>query len=256
MEPFVGTAGWSLPPREQPHFPAGGSHLERYARVFRAAEINSTFHRGHRASTYARWAASVPAGFRFSVKLPRAITHEARLKGARTLVERFLEELQPLGERLGCLLAQLPPKLEFDARTARAFLDELRDRFEGGIAMEPRHETWFTPAADRLLLRFRAARVAADPPRAPHGDEPGGWAGMAYYRLHGSPRVYYSSYTADFLDALAARLDALRMSGIPAWCIFDNTTLGAGTANALALRERLAARESRNAHLQAVPGSA
>jgi len=67
--------------------------------------------------------------------------------------------------------------------------------------------------------------------------DPGGWTGLAYYRLHGSPRVYYSSYEPGFLAALAERLKSLRASGIPAWCIFDNTTLGAGTSNALALMD-------------------
>lgn len=239
LGPFIGTAGWSLPLREQPHFPGQGSHLERYARVLDAVEINSTFHRPHRASTFERWRASVPGGFRFSVKLPRTITHDAGLAGTRTLVDEFLAQLAPLGERVACLLVQLPPKLELEARSAGAFFGHLRERFARGIAAEPRHASWFTPAGDRLLGRFEVARVAADPPRAEGGFEPGGWDGLVYFRLHGSPRVYYSSYDEAFLDALAERLGALRKVEVPAWCIFDNTTLGAGTANALGLMERL-----------------
>ena len=238
-ELLIGTAGWSLPRAEQPRFPGEGSHLERYARVFRAVEINSTFHRPHRESTFVRWAASVPPGFRFSVKLPRTITHDHKLAGTKALVEAFLAQLSPLGRHLGCLLVQLPPKLELEARRASAFLEHLRGVHGGAIALEPRHESWFTPAAERLLARFGIARVAADPPRAANGFEPGGAAGLAYYRLHGSPRVYYSSYADDFLEALAARLAALRREGVAAWCIFDNTTLGAGTANALSLAARL-----------------
>ena len=72
------------------------------------------------------------------------------------------------------------------------------------------------------------------------GDTPGGWPGLAYFRLHGSPRIYYSSNMDDYLDALAGRLRDLRRRRIPAWCIFDNTTLGAGTGNALSLTGRLA----------------
>jgi uncharacterized protein YecE (DUF72 family) len=115
---YIGTAGWSLPPAHQARFPGEGSHLERYARVFPAAEINSTFHRPHRASTFERWAASVPRGFRFSVKLPRAITHERKLAGTRELVDAFLDQLAPLRPRIGCLLVQLPPSLEADAGIA------------------------------------------------------------------------------------------------------------------------------------------
>jgi uncharacterized protein YecE (DUF72 family) len=238
-ETWIGTAGWSLPREAQPRFLEGGSHLERYARIFPCVEINSTFHRPHRASTFARWAASVPAGFRFSVKLPRTITHDSKLVGTRDLVEAFLADLAPLGRAADCLLVQLPPKLELDARAARTFLSHLRERFPRLIAIEPRHESWFAPPAERLLRELKVARVAADPPRAANGFEPGGWTGLAYYRLHGSPRMYYSSYEPAFIEAIAARLRALRDTGTPAWCIFDNTTLGAGTANALALLERL-----------------
>lgn len=237
---WIGTAGWSLPRELQARFTAPGTHLERYAAVFDAAEINATFHRSHRDSTYVRWAASVPAHFRFSVKVPKTITHGQRLAGAEALVEMFLEEVEPIAARIGCLLVQLPPSLALEPRVARAFFAHLRERFSGAVAIEPRHASWFTAAAERMLAKLGVARVAADPAKAPGGGDPGGWGGLVYYRLHGSPRAYYSSYGEDFLDALAARLRAHRAAGIPAWCIFDNTTLGAGTANALWLRERLA----------------
>jgi uncharacterized protein YecE (DUF72 family) len=203
--------------------------------VLSAVEINSTFHRPHRAETFERWAASVPRGFRFSVKIPRTITHDQKLAGAAALMKAFLADVAPLGARLGCLLVQLPPSLVFDARVARSFFTALRKRFERGVALEPRHASWFEDRADQLLKDFEVARVAADPPRVAGGDEPGGWRGLAYFRLHGSPRMYYSSYEHPFLDALAGKLAALRRARIPVWCIFDNTTLGAATTNALDL---------------------
>ena len=236
---LIGTAGWSVPREAQARFPGEGTHLERYARVFRCVEINSTFHRPHRASTFARWVASVPAGFRFALKVPKTITHEAKLAGTRAMVEAFLADIEPLGTAADCLLVQLPPKLEFTARRARAFFSFLRDRFPRSIALEPRHASWFTHAGERMLRDLRIARVAADPPRAPGGGEPGGWEGLVYYRLHGSPRVYYSSYDAGFLDGLAIRVAKLGAAATPTWCIFDNTTLGAGTSNALSLLQRL-----------------
>jgi uncharacterized protein YecE (DUF72 family) len=236
---YLGTAGWSLPRSEQARFPEGASHLARYARVFPAVEINSTFHRPHRASTFERWAESVPRGFRFSVKLPRTITHDARLIGAGPLLDAFLASVAPIRGQVGCLLVQLPPSLSYDPRVCRPFFTALRRRFDGGIAVEPRHASWFDPAVDRALVTLRVARVAADPARAPGGGDPGGWDGLAYFRLHGFPRVCYSSYEEAFLDALAARLRALARQRIPTWCIFDNTTLGAGTTNALSILERL-----------------
>ena len=232
---YIGTAGWSIPRTEQRRFPAGESLLARYAKALPAVEINSTFYRPHRATTFERWAASVPRAFRFSVKIPSAITHDQRLAGTAPLLKTFLADLAPLGSRFGCLLVQLPPSLAFDTRVARAFFTALRKQFDGGVAFEPRHASWFEDRADRLLDGFKVARVAADPPRVEGGGEPGGWPGLAYFRLHGSPRMYYSAYEDQYLNALAVRLRALRRRRIPTWCIFDNTTLGAASGNALDL---------------------
>jgi len=236
----VGTAGWSIPRPNQARFPPGDSLLARYAKLLPAVEINSTFYRPHRASTFERWAASVPRAFRFSVKIPREITHDHRLSGSAKLLKTFLADVAPLGSRLGCLLVQLAPGHEYDARIARSFFTSLRKQFDGGVALEPRHESWFGDPANRLLKKFKVARVAADPARADGDGEPAGWPGLAYFRLHGSPRIYYSSYEDDYLHTLAGRLHGLQRARIPTWCIFDNTTLGAATSNALSLVERLA----------------
>jgi uncharacterized protein YecE (DUF72 family) len=238
---YVGTAGWSIPRAEQPRLPSGDSNLVRYASVLPAVEINSTFYRPHRAATFARWAASVPRPFRFSVKLPREITHDRRLLDSAGLLDEFLESVAPLRSRLGCLLVQLAPSLAFDSRVARAFFKVLRQRFDRGVALEPRHASWFESRADRLMNEYRIARVAADPARSAMGGEPGGWPGLAYFRLHGSPRMYYSSYTDEYLEVLAGQLKDLRRRRIPTWCVFDNTALGAALGNALSLSERLEA---------------
>ncbi|GAB6386789.1 DUF72 domain-containing protein [Stutzerimonas marianensis] len=231
---YLGTAGWSLPREQWPHFPAAGTHLQRYAARLFAVEINSSFYRAHRPATYVRWADGVPPGFRFSVKVPRQITHEARLIGCEALLEAFLQECGHLGEKLGCLLVQLPPSLAYEPDSAEAFFGSLRARHGGFVAFEPRHPSWLE--AEPLLQRMRVARVAADPAPFAEAGEPAGWAGMRYYRLHGSPRVYYSSYEPDWLERLDARL-AEAPSDVPQWCIFDNTASGAATANALALDE-------------------
>src|SRR6187431_3313096 len=151
---YIGTAGWSIPRAEQRRFPPGETHLARYARTLPAVEINSTFYRPHRASTFEKWAASVPRAFRFSVKVPSTITHDQRLTGSAALLKAFLTDLAPLGARLGCLLVQLPPSLAFDARAARSFFTTLRKQFDHGIAFEPRHTSWFEAGANRLLNDF------------------------------------------------------------------------------------------------------
>ncbi|HEX4097199.1 MAG TPA: DUF72 domain-containing protein [Caulobacteraceae bacterium] len=235
----IGTAGWSIPRAAAGRFPPQGSGLERYAAVFDAVEINSTFYRSHRPATFARWAERTPAGFAFSVKLPRAITHEARLVEAAGLFGRFLSELEPLRAKLAVLLVQLPPSLAFDAAVARAFFDAARQQEPGlPIVCEPRHASWFSPEADALLADFRIARVAADPALVPPAGEPGGWPGLGYFRLHGSPRMYRSAYGPGAVARLAERLR--RLPAGEAWCIFDNTASGAAAADALDLAERLA----------------
>jgi uncharacterized protein YecE (DUF72 family) len=231
----IGTAGWSLPRAWQDAFPGEGSHLQRYAAVFAGVEINSSFHRQHRRATYARWAASVPADFRFAVKVPRAITHDQALVAADVLLDVFLDEVAGLGDKLGPLLVQLPPSLQFDASRADAFFSNLRAMHAGSVACEPRHPTWFTHGADALLVNHAVARVAADPHCVPQAAEPGGWRGLTYVRLHGSPRMYYSAYSGECLAAVLERLTAPEASPTDRWCMFDNTTLGAATGNALDL---------------------
>ena len=228
----VGTAGWTVPRDVRDRFPPEGTQLERYAARFACVEINSSFYRPHRPSTYARWAASVPAGFRFALKLPKEITHARRLVDCAGPLDRFLAESAALEEKRGVLLVQLPPSFAYDAARADAFFALLRARYDGLVACEPRHASWFAADADGALRSFAIARVAADPAPVPAAAAPGGWDGFAYHRLHGSPRMYYSAYDAAALAALAQRL---RAATGPAWCVFDNTSLGAAAANALDL---------------------
>jgi uncharacterized protein YecE (DUF72 family) len=235
----IGCAGWNIPKDHASSFPSAGSHLERYARRFSAVEINSSFYRPHRFDTYRRWADSVPDGFEFSVKLPKEITHRRRLVEMAPDLDAFLNQTAGLGEKIGPLLIQLPPSLGFEPDVVRAFFVALRTRFAGGIVCEPRHPNWFTEEADELLRSFQVGRVAADPPIAVQSAVPGGWNGIAYIRLHGSPRTYYSSYDDAAIDDVAHRLVRIAADGRRCWCIFDNTALGAATANALALQERL-----------------
>lgn len=235
--PRIGTAGWAIPRQYAGAFPSSGSVLGRYARRFNAVEINSSFHRPHRRATYERWAASVPADFAFAVKAPREITHDLRLAGAGAALDGFLTQATGLGDKLGLILFQLPPSLVFDARTAGVFFKVLRKRHAGGVVCEPRHPTWFTPRAEDLLLKHRIARVAADPAKVPAAAEPGGWPGPRYFRLHGSPHMYYSNYEPERLADYAERMTQPKAGDV--WCIFDNTTLGCAAGNALALQALL-----------------
>jgi uncharacterized protein YecE (DUF72 family) len=232
---FIGCAGWTLSAAVKARFPPDGSHLERYARRLQAVEINSSFYREHRRSTYSRWSNSVPAAFRFSVKIPKRITHEMRLTAAVLPLQEFLDQVAGLDEKLGCLLIQLPPSLRFSPRTADDFLRSFRNLTQAPAVIEPRHISWFSKAVSDLLRDHRVGRVAADPPPDPAAVEPAGWQGCIYFRLHGSPRMYYSAYSQEHLSELASRIRAAVSGEQACWCIFDNTAEGAAWHNALDL---------------------
>lgn len=228
----IGCAGWNIGRDVASSFPGDGSHLERYARVLNAVEINSAFYQPHQRSTYARWAASVPAGFRFALKLPRSISHDQRLVDIAVLLDAFAGQANTLGDKLGCILVQLPPSLCLDMGVAAAFFTRLRQHFGCALACEARHGSWFGADATALLSAHGVTRVIADPPAGAPGPFTA-TTDMVYARLHGSPRMYYSSYADAYLGEVAAYL-----AGRDAWCIFDNTAAGAALPNALALQSK------------------
>jgi uncharacterized protein YecE (DUF72 family) len=171
------------------------------------------------------------------VKVPGRITHEGRLRRARAPLLQFLGEVRGLGRRLGPWLVQLPPSLAFERRTANAFFDLLRDLHDGPVVCEPRHTGWFTDRVDALLDRYRIGRVVADPAPHPGSEVRGGWPGIVYCRLHGSPRKYWSVYERDRVQAWAEALPRSRR--IDSWCIFDNTAGGGAVQNALQLLDHV-----------------
>ena len=233
----IGCAGWSILSRHAEHFEADGSHLARYAQRFDVVEINSSFYRPHAATTYARWASAVPRGFRFSVKLPKDITHEARLHAVGDALSAFVDQVAGLGSRLGGILVQLPPSLAFDARRANAFFAMLRRRTAAPVACEPRNASWFAPPADGVWTRYGISRVAADPALGAEAARPGGAGRWSYWRWHGSPRMYYDGYDEPRLQDLAAALKAHATRRRVAWCIFDNTAGGHAIVDALRLQQ-------------------
>jgi uncharacterized protein YecE (DUF72 family) len=233
----VGVAGWSVPAAYRAVEPVS-SQLQRYASYFDCVEINSTFHKPHRLTTFARWADSVPAEFRFSAKLPKLITHERRLVACEQAVTQFCATLAGLGDKLAVLLVQLPPSLAFDERAVEASFSLLRKSSSAAIVCEARHASWFDRTADRLFSDLGITRVFADPPIDP-ALQPAITAGQfSYLRLHGQPRRYYSSYAPQFLADLAACLQPAA-AGSGAWCIFDNTAGTGAWPNAIQLKQDL-----------------
>lgn len=244
MSPLIGTAGWAIPAVDRPSFPEDGTALQRYAAVMPCVEINSSFHRPHRRTTWERWADSVPDGFLFAAKIPKEISHVRRLMDATDALDRFLEEAGGLGDKLAILLLQLPPSFAFAASLVSSFLGEASARTAARIVCEPRHASWFSSDADALLAAHGVARVAADPAKVPEAGLPGGWRGLTYRRLHGSPVLYRSSYGEERLRSYASEISADLAAGLPTWCVFDNTASSAALGDALALMRLLASASS------------
>jgi uncharacterized protein YecE (DUF72 family) len=157
----LGTQGWSYPDWIGSFYPPGSKQehfLPFYAGVFDTVELDTTFYHPPRASIVRSWDRNTPAGFRFAAKVPQTITHTARLSKVGEQMEAFARALEPLGEKLGPLLVQMPAEFTRDAGAAG-----LLDRFLAGtpgavrIAVEFRHASWHVPATWDLLRGRRAA---------------------------------------------------------------------------------------------------
>ena len=225
----VGTAGWSVPSA----LGAQGSQLQRYAAQLSCVEINSSFYRPHRVATYARWAASVPEGFRFAVKAPRYITHILRLRDPQVPLANFIASgLLRLGVHLGPILWQFPPNFRFDAARIAAFLKMLPHdtgqaaalgrKHNGKLrapawlevdmrrsmrhAFEIRHESFRCQEFIDLLRAHDVALVCADSVEWPRLMDL--TSDFVYCRLHGSEELYASGYDNVALDVWGGRIKA------------------------------------------------
>jgi uncharacterized protein YecE (DUF72 family) len=228
----IGTASWSIPNEFKEHFPEAGSHLERYSKVFNCVEINTTFYKFHRPQTFEKWASLTPRDFEFSLKLHRSFTHECDLKPKLSGLKNNLMEMGHLGSKWKVLLLQFPGKQAFDEKKMGRFYEGLRKYYDEKIVIEPRNLSWLSPESKGLLKEFKISKVLADPERCPHDSKSILSTGrITYFRLHGSPVIYRSSYSEEFIKKLGTDLAAFKNP----WCIFDNTTLGKATGNALEL---------------------
>lgn len=157
----LGTQGWSYPDWNGVFYPPGARQEDRlpfYARVFDTVELDTTFYHAPRGTIARSWARHTPADFRFAAKLPRAITHDALLRDAGAAFAEFARSLEPLGERLGPVLAQMPAeftRVEDTVRDLAAFLAARPAHVR--LAVEFRHASWHVPGTFDLLRRHGVA---------------------------------------------------------------------------------------------------
>jgi uncharacterized protein YecE (DUF72 family) len=202
MEIRAGTSGYSYKEWKGEFYPAKiapAEMLAYYAARLSAVEINNTFYRMPRREVVESWASSVPASFRFAAKVSQRITHRKRLADVEPDLDYLLDQLAPLGERLGLLLVQLPPNLPLDLARLERFLDHLGGRVRA--AFEFRHASWLADPVLACLRDRGAALVASETDEAPavlHAT-----AGFGYLRLRRTD--YRSGDLADWVARVRAQ---------------------------------------------------
>jgi len=239
-EVYVGTSGWSYRHWRGVWYPEGipaKEYLAWYARRFPTTEVNATFYRLPRTSTVTRWTEATPAGFLFSVKAPRSITHLRKLRGVEEDWVRFREILKAFGEKLAAVLLQFPPSFRHDAETSSRLAEFLEKNRTYTFALEFRHASWIRPEVFDLLTNFRAAWVIADSSRYPSADV--ATADVVYYRFHGPKALYASCYTDAELESFAQRIAGHLSQRKKAFAYFNDDVQGCAVQNASRLRELL-----------------
>lgn len=225
---YIGTSGWQYRDWRERYYPKElkqAEWLAYYAKEFKSVEVNSTFYRLPSEATVANWASLTPSHFRFSLKLSQAITHYKRLKVDRQLddlIATFINRAKPLGSKLAVILVQLPPNLSVNNERLKYLIERLKalgksERLEFKLAVEFRHDSWFSQPTFELLRRLGVASVVSDSPRRwPLSRE--ATTDFGYLRLHGSKQLYKSSYSRAELTDWAKYINTYKS----AYCYFDN----------------------------------
>jgi uncharacterized protein YecE (DUF72 family) len=233
---FIGTSGWNYDHWKGAFYPDNlpkARWLQRYAEIFSTVEVNATFYRTMRASTFEKWSQGTPDGFLWAVKASRYITHIKRLADVKGSLETFLKSLEPLKDKLGPILFQLPPSLSFDKGLFDAFSSLLpADR---RYTIEARHASWSREIALRSLKDHGIAWCISDT-AGRYVYLEALTSTFTYIRLHGSTKLYASCYSEQELQAWAAKI---RSFGVDAYIYFDNDFMGYAPMNAMRLHEIL-----------------
>jgi uncharacterized protein YecE (DUF72 family) len=197
-------------------------------------ELNVTFYRQVRSSTFQKWYEAVPEGFRFSVKMSRFITHIRRLDVDVDTLDKFFEGVRVLADKLGVVLIQLPPSLKFDPALLRQFFSRLDPDIR--YTLEARNKTFLNEEAFDILRQSNIAWCVSETAgRYPYAEAL--TADFVYLRLHGREQLYSSNYRGDELAGLA---DKIRSWGRDAYVYFNNDFEGFAPKNAATLRDLLA----------------
>lgn len=240
---LIGTSGWSYKHWANGFYPKGlaaRDQLSYLARSFNTVELNASFYRLPPASSFLKWHNDVPEEFRFSVKVPRTISHYKRLgEGTAEDWSQLLEAAAVLEDKISVYLCQFPPSFKADENSLGRLRDFVSLTSAQRVAFEFRHKSWFDDDVLRQLGTLGICVVQAESSRYPH--TPAGFspAPFAYYRFHGPRQLYGSQYTDEELDYWSGLINAEVSAGKDVYAYFDNDFEGFAVADAKRLKERL-----------------
>jgi uncharacterized protein YecE (DUF72 family) len=233
----IGTSGWEYAHWRGDFYPADlpkARWFEHYARHFDTVELNSSFYRLPRPEAFDGWRRKAPGGFVYAVKASRYLTHVKRLSEPAEPLERMWTRAKRLGDRLGPVLYQLPPRWAPNLERLESFLAAIpRDHAQ---AVEFRDRRWYAAEVSALLAAARVALCLHDMVgSAPPAADPVG--PFVYLRFHGSGARYGGRYGDEALRAWADRIGQWASAGLPVWAYFNNDIGGHAVRDAVRLRE-------------------
>ncbi|HDM09079.1 MAG: DUF72 domain-containing protein [Deltaproteobacteria bacterium] len=235
----IGTSGWNYKHWKEIFYPANVAQrkwLEFYCTRFDTVELNATFYRLPKVETFQSWKKRTPQGFLWAVKANKFITHTKRLKDCEEPIERFYSSVKGLDKKLGPILFQLPPSLQFDESLFEDFCSLLSNSYKH--VLEVRHASWIDDKAFQIMAKNQIAFCISDTAgRYPYHEQI--TADFTYVRLHGSKKLYASKYATEELETWAKKLLDW---GVDAYVYFDNDFGGNAVENAMELKGLLALR--------------
>jgi uncharacterized protein YecE (DUF72 family) len=234
---FVGTSGWQYSHWKGIFYPENlktKDWLRFYTEHLDTLELNVTFYRQVRQSTFQKWYDEVPSGFLFSVKMSRFITHLKRLRVEAESINRFLEDVRVLKEKLGVILIQLPPSLKFDRPLMADFFALLDPALR--YTIEARNKSFIDDDFFSMLREQHISWcIAESAGRYPYDEAV--TASFVYLRLHGRTELYASSYSDDELKVICNKIHGWDRD---TYVYFDNDFGGYAVGNAVTLKQLLA----------------
>lgn len=234
----IGTSGWHYPHWRGVFYPptlAPTHYLGYYARHFGTVEINNSFYQLPGEAAFRQWREAVPGGFVFAVKASSYITHRKKLRDPARTTPAFLARVRLLGNKLGPVLFQLPPRWRADPERLASFLSALPADL--ACAFELRDPSWFNPRVEEILRSHRAAFCIYEfdwrlSPLSVTAD-------FVYIRLHGPEGAYRGRYGRRRLRPWAERITGWRQQDLTVYCYFDNDEAGYAVRDALELKDLL-----------------